>query len=136
MNTDKVSAGVALIPISFGELADKLSILVIKNERIKDEVKLLNVRKELAQLSQLKDSHGLAGPQFEQLYAALKTVNEALWETEDDIRECERRKEFGARFIELARSIYRTNDQRARLKGDINALFKSAFAEVKSYADY
>lgn len=123
------------IPVSWGELLDKLTILEIKTERIADDDKRANVSTELALLrSRWSADHG-NGRVFG-LTSALKGVNETLWRIEDEIRECERRKDFGPRFIELARSVYITNDERARLKRAINALMGSAITEEKSYAQY
>jgi hypothetical protein len=123
------------IPVSWGELLDKLTILEIKTERIADDGKRANVSTELALLrSRWRAEHG-NGRVFS-LRGALKGVNENLWRIEDEIRECERRKDFGPRFIELARSVYITNDERARLKREINALMGSAITEEKSYAQY
>lgn len=130
------ASGSVLVPASLGELIDKITILQIKAQHIKDEKKLANVRHELALLIQVKDAQGLHGPEVDRLSAALKSVNEALWQIEDDIRECERQKNFGARFVELARSVYITNDRRAALKNEINVAFNSAVVEEKSYAAY
>ena len=97
-----------LTEIAPGELIDKITILQIKNERIKDPGKLHNVRVELAALESTRDKAMPASPELARLTADLKSVNEALWEIEDEIRVCEANKDFDARFIELARSVYRT----------------------------
>ena len=125
-----------MIPIGPGELIDKITILQIKTERMDDEAKLKNVRHELevleaARRMHLPDVSGLA-----ELEAALKGVNGDLWVIEDDIRDCESDRDFGPRFIELARSVYRQNDKRAALKKEINLLCGSAIVEEKSYKDY
>lgn len=124
------------IPIATGELLDKISILGIKSERIADPAKLLNIRKELAALDAVWQATGLEDEKTRQLTAELKTVNEALWEIEDDIRAQENRGEFGPAFVALARSVYRQNDQRAALKRAINEVTGSALIEEKSYQGY
>lgn len=128
------------VPVSWGELIDKIAILEIKSERIADAAKLANVRAELAALAGVRDanlpSDGKVLGGLATLTADIKTVNEALWEIEDDIRDCERDKDFGPRFVELARSVYKTNDRRAALKRDINTLLGSELVEEKSYQSY
>lgn len=124
------------VEVSPGELIDKITILEIKKERITDTDKLENVRIEWETLTQARDSHIEASAELERLTQGLKTVNEALWEIEDDIRDCERASDFSAKFVELARSVYITNDKRAALKRDINELLGSRLVEEKSYADY
>lgn len=128
------------VPVSWGELIDKIAILEIKSERISDAAKLVNVRAELAALAGVRDAN-LPSDQkvladLATLTADIKKVNEALWEIEDDIRDCERDKDFGPRFVELARSVYKTNDRRAALKRDINTLLGSELVEEKSYQSY
>ncbi|MEM9044294.1 MAG: DUF6165 family protein [Pseudomonadota bacterium] len=124
------------IEIAAGELIDKITILEIKAERIEDPQKLANVLAELEVLSQSREADVIASPELDDLTARLKTVNQTLWEIEDDIRACERAKDFGAEFIRLARAVYQTNDQRAGLKRQINVLLGSRFAEEKSYQPY
>ncbi len=124
------------IPISPGELVDRLTILEIKSERMTDPEKVANVRHELRLLADAAREAIPEDPQIQTLKADLKTVNEILWRIEDDIRDCERRSDFGDAFIELARSVYRTNDERARLKGRINEALGSAIREEKSYSPY
>lgn len=131
-----LAAGTVAVPVSLGELIDKITILEIKSERMTDEKKLANVRKELSLLVAVKDAQKLSGPDFDRVYAALKSTNEALWVIEDDIRDCERHKRFDAKFVELARAVYVTNDKRAALKNELNQLFNSALVEEKSYAAY
>lgn len=121
-----------LVEISIGELFDKISILQIKNDRIYDEAKLTNIRTELAALEQSADQIDLTD-ELNQLRAELRQVNEKLWEIEDDIRACEKQSEFGDKFIQLARSVYITNDQRAVIKRQINELAGSRLVEEKNY---
>lgn len=125
-----------LIPVSFGELLDKISILQIKSERITDVAKLANVRKELSALEQTWMAHPAAVKDVARLRAQLKAVNERLWEIEDRIRLKEKAQAFDEEFIGLARSVYFENDTRARIKKDINLALGSAYVEEKSYEDY
>ncbi len=124
------------VEVSPGELIDKITILEIRLERIDDADKLGNVRAEWETLSASRDAAIEPSEELERLTADLKQVNERLWEIEDDIRECERDKDFGDKFVELARGVYRNNDKRSRLKGDINKLLGSHLIEAKSYAAY
>ena len=124
------------IPVSFGEVLDKITILEIKSERIEDADKLQHVHTELETLSQhwqeaITEPDRVAAERRE-----LKAVNEKLWEIEDAIREEEAAGRFGERFIELARSVYFTNDERAALKKRVNLTLGSRFVEEKSYRDY
>jgi len=121
------------IPVSFGEAADRITILTIKNERISDAGKLDNVRKELALVSDAFFAHVAPAAGFDALFAELKSVNEALWRIEDDIRDCESRGDFGPDFVALARAVYQTNDRRAGIKRAIDALLGSELREEKSY---
>jgi len=125
-----------LVPVSFGELLDKIAILQIKSERMSDEAKLANVRNELSALEQTWMAHPAAGGDIVKLRADLKAVNERLWVIEDDIRIKERAQAFDDEFIQLARSVYFENDERARIKREINAALGSAYVEEKSYQDY
>lgn len=125
-----------LIPISPGELLDKLTILDIKSERIADPDKLVNVRREQQLLDTVWRESGLANEAVLALRDRLKAVNERLWEIEDAIRDEERDGRFGDRFVELARSVYQTNDERAALKRRINQALNSSIVEEKSYRDY
>jgi hypothetical protein len=129
--TDLVS-----VPVSFGELIDKITILEIKSERITDAAKLANVRDELQMLDRLwrMDAHSSVDIAAER--AELKRINEALWEIEDEIRLKERERDFGDRFVELARAVYHTNDRRAAVKRAINTRLGSRLVEEKSYQDY
>ena len=124
------------VPVSAGELVDKVTILEIKSERIADPAKLANVRRELAGLSAITDPLLKANAGLAPLKASLRSINETLWQIEDDIRDCERAKDFGAKFIELARAVYRTNDQRAVAKRRIDELLGSEILEEKSYQAY
>ena len=124
------------VEIAPGELIDKITILEIKLERMSDEEKKKNVKIEhdvlvAARVRELPSSAAL-----DKLAAELKARNEDLWVIEDDIRDCERDKDFGEKFIRLARSVYMTNDKRAALKREINVLLGSVIVEEKSYADY
>jgi hypothetical protein len=124
------------VPISPGELIDKITILQIKSERMSDAAKVANVRVELGLLeSTWRDSaHGKADITAE--WSALKRINEKLWVVEDDIRDKERAKEFDAKFIELARAVYVINDERAAVKRQINTKLGSRIVEEKSYKEY
>lgn len=125
-----------LIPISPGELLDKITILRIKAARINDADKLANVRKELEMLEAVWSAAVDEDDTIRQLTAELTAINEALWDIEDDIRDEERHRRFGERFIELARSVYVTNDQRADAKKKVNLHLGSSIVEEKSYQDY
>jgi hypothetical protein len=125
-----------LVPVSFGELLDKLSILQIKSERMSDPAKLANVRNELAALETTWAAHPAAAQDVAALRAELKAVNERLWVIEDDIRLKEKAQAFDAEFVKLARSVYFENDIRARVKKDLNLALGSAYVEEKSYQDY
>lgn len=125
-----------LIPASAGELIDKITILEIKLKNIVDPVKNRNVSIELEALSKCFEENIIQSNEIEELKTNLKQVNSALWNIEDDIRQCEQAGEFGEKFVELARSVYRQNDKRAALKKEINILLGSSIIEEKSYADY
>ncbi|MGD5182306.1 DUF6165 family protein [Xanthomonas citri pv. citri] len=125
-----------LVPVAYGELLDKISILQIKSERISDPAKLGNVRAELSALEQTWMGHAAAGGDIAALRAELKAVNETLWDTEDAIRLKDKAGEFDAGFIDLARTVYLRNDERARIKKAINIALGSAYVEEKSYKDY
>jgi hypothetical protein len=125
-----------LVPVSYGELLDKIAILQIKSERMADPVKLANVRNELSAPARTWMAHPAANQDIAGLRARLKTVNERLWVIEDDIRVKEKAQAFDADFIRLARSVYVENDERARIKKDINLALGSTYVEEKSYEDY
>jgi Family of unknown function (DUF6165) len=126
----------ATVEVSPGELIDKITILEIKSERIRQPDKLRNVQLELDLLTTTRNRCLYASDRLTDLTARLKAVNETLWVTEDAIRECERQDEFGDHFVELARRVYKTNDQRAQVKREINDLFQSRLREEKQYATY
>ena len=125
-----------LVPISPGELLDKITILEIKSERMSDEEKIANVRLELDLLNSTWSERVTADDTVIRIHAQLKRINEALWEIEDDIRDKERLREFDERFVELARSVYFTNDKRAAAKKELNTHLGSEIVEEKSYQDY
>ena len=124
------------VPVSFGELLDKISILQIKSERMSDEAKLANVRRELSALEKTWMAHPAAGGDVARLRADLKAVNERLWDIEDEVRLKEKAGSFDQAFVELARSVYMQNDERARIKKAINLALGSSYVEEKSYQDY
>lgn len=125
-----------LVPVSIGELVDKITILEIKAERIRDAAKLANVAAELAALRRTWAASGLDEAAVAQPWADLKAVNLRLWDIEDRIRDKEREAAFDAEFIALARAVYFENDDRARFKREINQALGSAYVEEKSYASY
>ncbi len=125
-----------LVPVSPGELLDKITILRIKSARMTDPAKLANVRVELDALERTWRDSGAAIPAVAPDEAALQRVNEALWDIEDRIRDKEAAAEFDAAFIELARAVYVTNDERAAIKKRINTALGSRIVEEKSYQPY
>ena len=131
-----VAGGAITVAIAPGALIDKITILEIKLERIKEPAELENIRREMEILAHTS-ADGLAqSEELDGLPQELKDVNERLWQIEDDIRACEAAGDFGPRFIELARAVYINNDQRARAKRDINVLLGSDIIEEKSYQPY
>jgi hypothetical protein len=124
------------VPVSFGELLDKIAILQIKSERITAPEKLVNVRNELTALETTWARHPAAAVDITELRANLKAVNERLWVIEDDIRIKEKAQAFDAGFIALARAVYFENDERANIKKQINLALGSDYVEEKSYQDY
>jgi hypothetical protein len=120
-------------PISIGELIDKITLLEIKNERIGDPGKQASVAKELALLRRTRDEAGLNVDELEALAHELRAINAALWDIEDTIRELEAKGDFGPAFVAAARSVYMTNDRRARIKHRIDVLCGSDIVEQKSY---
>ena len=122
-------------PISLGELVDKISILIIKQKNITDETKLDHVKKELDFLQKTLMNY-VQQEEINTYLENLININSKLWNIEDDIRECERKKLFDQSFTDLARSVYFTNDERAKVKNDINKTFGSELVEVKSYEEY
>lgn len=125
-----------MVPVSFGELLDKIAILEIKAERIDDPDKRANVRRELDALNATWAVHAASAVDLRVLRAALKAVNERLWQIEDAIRVQEKAQRFDAEFIRLARAVYFENDERARIKREINLALGSTYIEEKSYQDY
>lgn len=125
-----------LVPVSWGEIIDKITILEIKAERLTDAGKLANVTKELNELVAVREREFPNHGELAKLAAELKAINEKLWVVEDDLRDCERAKDFGTKFVELARAVYYTNDERAAVKRKVNELLGSALVEEKSYAPY
>ena len=124
------------VEVSFGEYLDKLTILQIKSERIKDPNKLINVNRELELLQKTWEQRPESKVDLSTELRQLKAVNEKLWDIEDNIRDKERNNNFDAGFIELARAVYFTNDERARIKRVINVKLGSELIEEKSYTDY
>ena len=124
------------VDIAPAELIDKITILSIKSERIDDVEKRKNVQSELDILTATRDQVIQSSASLNDLTLKLKDVNERLWVIEDDIRSCEATEEFGSQFIEFARAVYRQNDERARLKREINNLLGSSIIEEKSYKPY
>lgn len=125
-----------LIPMSPGELLDKITILEIKSERMSGEEKLRNVRLELSLLNGTWTRSVAEDDTVQRIHSELKNINEALWEIEDDIRDKEKVREFDQKFIDLARSVYVTNDKRANAKKELNIYLGSEILEEKSYQDY
>ena len=125
-----------LTEISAGELLDKISILEIKLEKIKDKENLQEINKEYKSLNVSKKSHLKVTPDIQNLISQLKDVNMKLWSIEDEKRICEKNKDFSEKFIELARNVYINNDKRAKIKSEINKLLGSNIKEVKKYVNY
>ena len=124
------------VPVSVGEVLDKITILQIKLAHISDVAKRDNIQNELDALLPLVAGDAFTTDQMQALMAELKSVNEALWDIEDDIREKEAAKSFDAEFIRLARAVYITNDKRAEIKKQINLATGSSLVEEKSYESY
>jgi len=123
-----------LVEVSVGEVIDKITILEIKDQRITDPKKLANVRAELTTLNDTLAGVLKPSAELDRLRKELFDINAALWDIEDEIRECETAKDFGPKFIELARAVYFTNDKRAAVKKQINLAVGSRLVEEKSYA--
>lgn len=123
------------VPLSIGETMDKLSILKIKKSRISNSTKLLHIEKEFKILSEICDKF-LLEEKPKQLYEELIKINEKLWTIEDEIRNMEKEKKFDNEFIQLARNVYFTNDERFRIKNELNFYFNSDLVEVKQYKEY
>lgn len=124
------------VPVSPGEVLDKITILEIKSERIQEEEKLLNVRRELVLLKEVWAEKVVDDKNIRRLHVQLKEINETLWDIEDAIRDEERLHRFEERFVELARNVYFTNDRRSRVKKELNTYLGSEIVEEKSYKDY
>lgn len=124
------------IPISIGELIDKITILEIKNKKITNESKLFSIQRELRSLKNILKDLNLENDSLKPLYEELLSINNELWDIEDEIRISEKNNSFDSSFIQLARSVYMTNDRRFEIKNKINKLFNSEIKEEKSYEDY
>ena len=125
-----------LIPVSWGELFDKITILEIKIENLQEKNALNNVKTEHGQLNTIYNNNFLKDEIARVLFNDLKEINQKLWDIEDKIRDKERSKKFDKEFIELARNVYFTNDERSRIKRNINETFGSKIIEEKSYSKY
>ena len=125
-----------LTEISAGELLDKISILEIKLDKIKDKESLVEINKEYESLNKTKNSNLNLTEDLKNLINKLKEINMKLWTIEDEKRTCEKNKDFGKNFIELARQVYFNNDKRAKIKSEINKILGSNIKEVKKYVSY
>ena len=125
-----------LTEISAGELLDKISILEIKLDKIKDKESLVEINKEYESLNKTKNSNLSLSEDLKNLINKLKEINMKLWTIEDEKRTCEKNKDFGKNFIELARQVYFNNDKRAKIKSKINEILGSNIKEVKQYVSY
>ena len=122
--------------ISVGELLDKISILEIKLDKIKEKNSQLEIKKEYEILIKAKNLNITPSTEIERLFKEIKKINLNLWNIEDEIRICEKEKDFGQKFIELARSVYINNDKRSKIKFEINKMSGSNIKEIKQYIDY
>jgi len=125
-----------LSEISAGELLDKISILEIKLEKIKNKTNQEKINKEYKILKEVQNSSIEVTEKLKTLFKKIKEVNQNLWDIEDKLRFCEKNKDFGKNFIELARGVYFNNDKRAKLKNEINEILKSNIREIKQFVDY
>ena len=125
-----------LSEIAAGELLDKMSILEIKLEKISDKSSLEQLKKEYKILKENQNSTIKLEGKIEDLFKSLKNINLKLWSIEDRLRICEKNKDFGKEFIELAREVYFNNDKRSKIKSDINKILGSNIVEIKQYASY
>tara|TARA_B100000401_G_C52813088_1_gene725007 strand:- start:3789 stop:4169 length:381 start_codon:yes stop_codon:yes gene_type:complete len=121
------------VPVSIGELFDKISILDIKTKKIKNKNDLKLIKYELFKLKKIVKSKGLTNAKIKKKYLLLKSINEKLWNIENKKRRCEKLKKFDDSFIDLARKVYIYNDKRALIKKDINNLSGSSIVEIKSH---
>ena len=133
MNNDFLKKKIINVPISVGELIDKITILEIKKDKLKN-LKLKNILKELSFLRAVLEKNSILIP--DEIYFQLKSINLKLWDIEDKIRIKEKNKEFDNEFIELARSVYLNNDRRSETKKELNIMFNSEIIEEKSYEKY
>ena len=125
-----------LTEISAGELLDKISILEIKLEKIKDKNSQEENKKEYKILKEIQNSSIKFDDEIKELFNSIKVINIKLWNVEDDLRVCEKNKDFGKNFIELAREVYFNNDKRSKIKSEINKILGSNIREVKQYVNY
>ena len=125
-----------IVEVSVGELLDKISILEIKQEKIKDPDKLKFIKTEYFILKEQLDNKVKSTDEINKLYKSLKEINSKLWVIEDDKRLCEKEKRFDERFIKLSRDVHFLNDERAKIKFEINTLTDSNIKEIKEYTDY
>lgn len=124
------------VPVSYGELLDKISILEIKLAHASVADQRQNIEAELRALTEARDGGVPDGPDINEIFGLLRDVNQRLWSVEDDLRDCERRRDFDGVFVDLARSVYKLNDHRAGLKRKLNELLGSSLVEEKLYRDY
>ena len=125
-----------IVEVSIGELLDKISILEIKKEKIKDTEKLKFINKEYSILKKQLDNNVRSDDKLDKLFQSLKEVNAKLWVIEDDKRKCEKNSDFGEKFIKLSRDVHFLNDERAKIKLEINNLTGSKIKEIKEYTNY
>ena len=125
-----------LVEVSVGELLDKISILEIKKEKIKDEAKLNFINDEYNDLKEQMNKNVKSDEKLEKLFDSLKEINSKLWVIEDDKRMCEKNSDFGEKFIKLSRNVHFLNDERAKIKLEINNLTGSKIKEIKEYTNY
>ncbi len=125
-----------LSEISAGELLDKISILEIKLEKIKDKNNREEIKKEYTTLKEIQNSSIKFDDKIKELFNSIKVINIKLWNVEDELRICEKNKDFGKNFIELAREVYLNNDKRSKIKSEINKILGSNIKEVKQYVNY
>ena len=125
-----------LVEVSVGELLDKISILEIKQDKIKDPNKLAFINSEHSILKDQLEKNVQSSSQLEQLFNSLKQINAKLWVIEDEKRQCEKDKDFGEKFIKLSRDVHFLNDDRAKIKLEINNLTGSKIKEIKEYTSY
>ena len=125
-----------LLEISAGELLDKISILEIKLEKIEDKNNREEIKKEYKILKEIQNSSIKFDDKIKELFNSIKVVNIRLWNVEDELRVCEKNKDFGENFIELAREVYFNNDKRSKIKSEINKILGSNIREVKQYVNY